>query len=167
MSKSKYLVPDVLARDLRVVFCGTAPSKKSAEARAYYAKPGNRFWPTLHAVGITPRRFAPHEYADLLGLGVGLTDMCKTHSGVDSELPDDAFDVPAFVAKIKKWQPRVVAFTSKNAGAAYLGVQPEYGWQSTQIGDTRLYVLTSPSGLATRFFDESVWQRLADAVRDD
>jgi TDG/mug DNA glycosylase family protein len=52
----------LLAPNLRLVFCGTAPSKASAAAKAYYAKPGNKFWPTLHQVGITPRRFTPNEY---------------------------------------------------------------------------------------------------------
>ena len=53
------VLPDVLAPGLRAVFCGTAAGTKSAIAGAYYAGPGNKFWPTLHAIGLTPRRFAP------------------------------------------------------------------------------------------------------------
>lgn len=160
-----YLVPDLLAHDLRLVFCGTAPSKKSAEMRAYYAKPGNRFWPSLHAVALTPTRFQPGAYPQLLSLGIGLTDLCKVHSGVDAELPNDAFDIPAFRRKIMRYQPKWVAFTSKNAGAAYLKRQPEYGLQAETIGTTALYVLCSPSGLATRFFDIRIWQELSDLVQ--
>jgi double-stranded uracil-DNA glycosylase len=163
--RDAYLVPDLLVPNLKLVFCGTAPSKKSAEARAYYAKPGNRFWPSLHETGITPRRFAPHEYPSLLDLRIGLTDLCKTHSGVDADLPDDAFDVEAFHRKIQRYRPGIVAFTSKNAGAAVFGAQPAYGWQATRIGATRLFVLPSPSGLATRFFDITYWQMLVDALR--
>jgi double-stranded uracil-DNA glycosylase len=159
-----YLVPDLLRADLQLVFCGTAPSKKSAQEKAYYAKPGNRFWPTLHKTGMTPRLFAPCEYAELLTLNIGLTDLCKTHSGVDAELPDGAFDIAAFTRKIKHYQPHIVAFTSKNAGRAYLGSQPAYGWQAETIGATRLFVLPSPSGLATRFFDIRVWQLLARSL---
>ncbi|HEX5629490.1 MAG TPA: mismatch-specific DNA-glycosylase, partial [Usitatibacteraceae bacterium] len=100
-----HLVPDVLAPGLRLVFCGTAPSRASAAARAYYAKPGNRFWPALHAAGFTPRRFHPSEYAALLGLGIGLTDLCKGHSGNDDELPEGALDCEALRSKIRHFRP--------------------------------------------------------------
>ena len=68
-SRSKHLVPDLLAPGLDLVFCGTAPSPASFKARAYYANPGNAFWPTLHAVGLTPERFAPERYPELLAWG--------------------------------------------------------------------------------------------------
>ena len=159
-----HLVPDVLAPGLRLVFCGTAPSRASAAARAYYAKPGNRFWPALHAAGFTPRRFQPAEYARLRELGIGLTDLCKAHSGNDDELPQGALDAEALKAKISKYRPGVVAFTSKNAAKAFLGREVTYGWQAERVGETRLYVLPSPSGQATRFWDERWWRELAAAL---
>lgn len=161
----EYLVPDLLAPNLKLVFCGTAPSKASAAARAYYAKPGNRFWPALHAVGLTPRRFAPHEYPELLSLGMGLTDLCKVHSGTDAELPGDAFDVPALKRKLRKFNPRLVAFTSKNAAQAAFGHAVDYGLQAERIGEVEAFVLCSPSGLATRFFDIGIWKQLSSIVR--
>ncbi len=161
---SRFIVPDLLAPNLRLVFCGTAPSRASAVARAYYARPGNRFWPTLHRVGLTPQRFLPHEYASLLDLRIGLTDLCKAHCGNDDELPVGAFDVAAFVRKIKRYQPRCVAFTSKNAAQTYLGRKAEYGSQPETLGVTQFFVLPSPSGLATRFWDESVWRELAELI---
>ncbi len=151
----------MLAPALKLVFCGTAASTTSAKERAYYAKPGNRFWPTLYRAGITPREFRPQEFGALLDLGIGLTDLCKTHCGTDAELPPDAFDVGAFEKKIRRFAPRMVAFTSKNAGRAVLGYQPDYGLQAETIGATQLFVLPSPSGLATKFFDVSHWQALA------
>lgn len=161
-----YLVPDLLAANLRLVFCGTAPSKASAAAKAYYAKPGNKFWPTLHQVGITPRRFSPQEYPALLDLSIGLTDLCKVHSGVDAELPDGAFDLDTFRRKLARYQPAMVAFTSKNAGQSALGRPVDYGLQEDVWGGTRLFVLPSPSGLATRFFDVEVWRELARDLQD-
>lgn len=163
-----YLVPDLLEPDLQLVFCGTAPSKASAAAKAYYAKPGNKFWPTLHAVGFTPRCFAPQEYPALLALGIGLTDLCKVHSGVDADLPEDAFDTAAFTRKLKKYRPKVVAFTSKNAAKNYFGRVVDYGWctedNAGEQAMVRFFVLPSPSGLATRFFDIEVWRKLANDV---
>jgi TDG/mug DNA glycosylase family protein len=155
------LVPDVLAPGLRLVFCGTAPSRASAAARAYYAKPGNRFWPALHAAGFTPRRFHPSEYASLLELGIGLTDLCKGHAGNDDELPAGALDASALALRIGKARPAAVAFTSKNAAKAFLGRDVDYGWQAERVGPTRLFVLPSPSGQATRFWDERPWRALA------
>ena len=159
--QKEYLVPDLLAPNLRLVFCGTAPSNASAAAKSYYAKPGNKFWPALHQVGIAPRRFAPHEYPHLLLLGIGLTDLCKVHSGIDSALPDDAFDLDAFRQKIEKYQPALVAFTSKNAAQSALGHAVDYGRQDDVWGATRFFVLPSPSGLATRYFKLDMWAALA------
>lgn len=162
---ANYLVPDLLRSNLKLVFCGTAPSTASAKARAYYAKPGNKFWPTLHAVGFTPRRFTPAEYPTLLALGIGLTDLCKVHSGTDADLPKDAFDIVAFEIKLKKYRPKVVAFTSKNAAQSYFSRAVDYGWQAGEPASTRFFVLTSPSGLATRFFNIDIWKELADGVK--
>ena len=162
-----YLVADLLAPNLKLVFCGTAPSRASAAAKAYYAKPGNKFWPTLYQVGITPRRFAPHEFPHLLQLHIGLTDLCKVHSGTDAELPDGAFDLGAFKRKLRKYQPAIVAFTSKNAAQTALGRTVDYGLQEEEWGGTRVFVLPSPSGLATRFFRIEVWQELAHELRSD
>ena len=162
---TNYLVPDLLAPELKLVFCGTAPSRASVAASAYYAKPGNRFWPSLHTVGITPHHFAPREYAQLLTLGIGLTDLCKIHSGVDADLPDDAFDVIAFDKKMQHHVPRMIAFTSKNAAQSYLQTPVAYGEQSAKLANTRLFVLPSPSGLATRFFNIEIWHALADEYK--
>lgn len=159
------LVPDVLAPGLALVFCGTAPSRASAAARAYYARPGNRFWPALHEAGFTPRRFQPSEYAGLLALGIGLTDLCKAHAGNDDELPDGALDRGALARKIDRYRPAIVAFTSKNAANAFLDRPVGYGWQPETRGATRFYVLTSPSGQAARFWDLAPWRQLALALR--
>ena len=45
---SSDILPDVLIDGLNLVFCGTAPSKTSEAAQAYYANPRNRFWRILH-----------------------------------------------------------------------------------------------------------------------
>ena len=53
---------------------------------AYYAGPGNMFWPTLHAVGLTPRRLQPEEYCVILSFGFSLTELVKAVSGVNNRL---------------------------------------------------------------------------------
>ena len=159
------VLPDLLAPGLKLVFCGTAPSRASAKASAYYARPGNRFWPALHSVGLTPRRFLPAEYPQLLALGIGLTDLAKHHSGNDDELPGDAFDVSALKEKLGRFAPAMVAFTSKNAAQAFFGRAVGYGLQEERLDATRFFVLTSPSGQAARFWDIECWRKLAGCMQ--
>ena len=84
---------------------------------------------------------------------------------MDSELPDDAFDIDAFEKKMQHHRPRIIAFTSKNAAQSYLRMPVAYGEHSVKLGGTRLFVLPSPSGLATRFFDIEIWRSLADEFK--
>jgi TDG/mug DNA glycosylase family protein len=162
-----HVVPDLLKPGLRLVFCGTAPSRISKERRAYYANPGNRFWATLHEVGLTPRRFAPAEYPALLALGIGLTDLNKREWGNDDALTPAGFDVPGFAAKMRRFGPLAVGFTSKTAGSIFLGRDTgdiAYGAQPERIGATRLFVLPSTSGQAVRYFDIKPWHVLSREV---
>lgn len=160
-----HLVPDVLQPGLDIVFCGTAPSAASFAARAYYAKPGNRFWPTLHRVGLTPRQLEPSEFATVTRYGLGLTDVCKTAHGQDADLPADAFDAEQLRAKVIHHSPRYLAFTSKRSASETLGRSVAYGLQPERFGSTEIFVLPSTSGLATRFWDETWWQKLAALAR--
>jgi len=159
--RSGHVLPDVLDDDLTIVFCGSAAGRASARAAAYFAGPGNRFWPTLHRVGLTPKEFAPHEFPDLPALGIGLTDMVKTVSGADHQLPRAADDAAALRRKIARHQPAWLAFVGKRAARAFLARPVDYGTQPETIGATRLFVLPSPSGAARRWWDETWWQALA------
>jgi double-stranded uracil-DNA glycosylase len=161
-----FVLPDVLARDLDVVFCGTAPGTRSAQAGAYYASPGNKFWPTLHATGLTPHRFAPVDFRDVLKHRIGLTDLAKHVSGADSVLKPHDFDTRALRRIVARYEPRYVAFTSKRAAQEFFGATVDYGLHPYESGSTRFFVLSSPSGLATGFWQEGRhWHELAKLVR--
>lgn len=155
------ILPDVLADNLDIVFCGTAVGNVSVQRGAYYAGPGNAFWPTLYAVGLTPRRLQPEEYPLLPSFGLGLTDLVKTIAGVDAELSPDQFDRQRLRAAMLRHQPKIVAFTSKRAGSECLGRPVEYGLQAERIGASALYVLPSPSGAARGYWNIGYWQELA------
>ena len=164
-SAEQHVLPDVLQPGLALVFCGTAAGRRSAAARAYYAHPGNRFWRALFEAGLTPRRLAPAEFAQLPGYGIGLTDLAKHHVGNDDELPRDAFDVPALLGKLETFQPQRLAFTSKHAARAELGHAVDDGLQPETLGNTRLFVLPSPSGQARGHWDLAPWRGLARSMR--
>ncbi|MFA4932219.1 MAG: mismatch-specific DNA-glycosylase [Caldisericia bacterium] len=164
------LIPDVLTDGLRVVFCGSALGDVSWERRAYYANPGNRFWQTLAEVGLTPRRLAAEEYPRLVDWGIGLTDLVKTDHGQDAHIFDGHVDLDEACrllrSKVLRWQPRVLAFTSRTVAAQFFGWRAVPGRQRECIGQTVLWVLPSTSGLARRFFDITLWQELARFVSD-
>lgn len=168
MKTAPYIIADLLSENLKLVFCGSALGEASAKAKAYYAKPGNKFWPTLHAVGLTPRLFRPSEYPELLKLRIGLTDINKTQSGNDDALDDAHDDVAGLAAKIEQYQPAILAFTAKRPAQVFLkesfGLKgpPPYGLQPQRIGRTHLFVLPSTSGSGVRYWDIGPWKELKE-----
>ncbi|HEX4293048.1 MAG TPA: mismatch-specific DNA-glycosylase [Rhizomicrobium sp.] len=162
------VLPDLLQPGLRLVFCGTAAGTMSAAKGQYYAHPQNKFWRTLHRVGLTPRLFAPGEFALLPALGIGLTDIAKHVSGMDSELPPQSLGrdaVEALRARIAANAPCILAFTSQTGGKRVCGPRTAFGAQTQTIGPTRIWVLPSPSPAAHWNWNESVWRALADEVK--
>jgi TDG/mug DNA glycosylase family protein len=166
-------LPDLLQDGLKLVFVGTAAGQRSADVGHYYAHPGNRFWRTIHEVGITPRQYQPHEFPGLLDLRIGFTDMCKTGSGMDHTALNFPIDVPGFRKKMQQYRPRTIAFTSKKAASLFygrptktiaLGQQPRD--QDFLQDFPEVFVLASPSGAASGHWSVRPWQELADWIRD-
>jgi TDG/mug DNA glycosylase family protein len=158
------VLPDVLVAGLDAVFCGNAAGKVSARKRAYYAGPGNLFWPTLLQVGLTPVLLAPEEFRRLPEFGLGLTDACKTRFGSDAEVGTAAHDAPRVEESIARVAPAHLAFVGKRAAQTVLGRSVDYGRQADRFAGARAWVLPSPSGLARRFWTVEPWRELADAV---
>jgi len=71
----------------------------------------------------------------------------------------------AFRAKIQRYHPHDVAFTSKKTGQVYFKHTVTYGRQSATIGTTRLFILPSPSPAARGSWNATYWRELADLVR--
>src|SRR6185312_2431115 len=79
-------IPDVIAPGLRVLFSGINPGLYSAATGRHFARPGNRFWPALHASGFTDRLLRPAEQDDLLDLGLGITNVVARSTARADEL---------------------------------------------------------------------------------
>ena len=162
--RAPHRLPDQLRENLRLVFVGTAASTRSAELGHYYAHPGNRFWRAIHEAGITPRRYQPSEFAALIELGIGFTDLSKSGAGMDHQIEAASIDVPGFRAKIEKYRPRTVAFTSKKAASLFYG-KPSHlitlGRQQSDGSSTEVFVLPSPSGAASGHWTLEPWRELA------
>jgi TDG/mug DNA glycosylase family protein len=168
---SEGILPDVLVPGLEIVFCGSAAGTRSAALGAYYAGPGNKFWPTLAAVGLTPQQIAPADFRSLPTYGLGLTDLCKSAFGNDAELPAGADDVASLVRKIGRYRPRILAFTAKRPASVVLRethglTRIALGLQVVRLGESALFVLPSSSGRAGAYWDERPWRALAALARE-
>ncbi len=166
---SEYILPDLLAEGLKLVFCGTAASDISAERQAYYANPTNRFWDALELVGLTPRKLLPEEYPLLLTFQIGLTDLAKHTHGTDHRLRLTDFSAETFWRKMGTYRPSVVAFTSKTAASIAFACRTkdlDYG-RVQDHNEMMCWVLPSPSGAARGYWDLVVWQALADFIRQE
>ncbi len=149
-----------------MVFCGTAAGAVSARKGAYYAGPGNRFWHTLHEIGLTSGRLEPAEFARVLDFGIGLTDVAKTVSGSDRELPRHAFDSAGLERKIRQFCPRVLAFNGKRSASQFFNRKTvQYGRQDVGIGETVVFVLPSTSGAARKFWNVTFWFEVARFIQ--
>ena len=144
----------IVGPGLRVLFVGINPSLRSEEVGHHFARPGNRFWPTLHAAGFTPRRLAPEEDHLLPDFGLGVTNIAHRATRVASELSDEelrdgARDLERVVAE---HQPRLVAVVGLTAYRTAFG-RRKAGWglQEETIGGRPVWVLPNPSGLNAHY----------------
>jgi double-stranded uracil-DNA glycosylase len=147
-------VPDVVAPDLDVLFCGINPSLTSAARRHHFARPGNRFWPALHLAGLTPRLLAPEEDRELPAYGLGVTNVVSRPTRTAAEL--DAAELRAGALEltelVERWRPRALAVLGVTAWRvafdrprAALGLQPE------TVGGAATWVVPNPSGLNAHY----------------
>lgn len=159
------MLPDSLATGLKLVICGSAAGKISAARGAYYANPQNKFWRTLHTVGLTPRLLQPKEFPSLLAYGIGLTDLVVDQAGNDNEISRKPSDRVGLREKIMMYQPKILAFNGKASAQYFLEMKSvPFGLISQNIGQTQIFVLPSTSGAASGFWNLAHWQELANLV---
>ncbi len=143
-------IPDVLAPNLNVLFCGINPGLYSGALGLHFARPGNRFWPALHASGFTPRLLDPREQDELLDLGLGITNVVARTTARADELTDDELREGGQILteKVEKYRPRWLAVVGITAYRVAFGDRrAAVGPQDRTIGTTRVWLLPNPSGL--------------------
>jgi TDG/mug DNA glycosylase family protein len=163
------VLPDHLRSGLIVVFCGTAAGTASAARKAYYAGPGNMFWPTLHETRLTERLLVPEEFTRLNEYGIGLTDVAKKVSGSDDSLRNTDFSVDSFRERMASTRPKLIAFNGKKAASAVFEMPTRairYGLQEQSLGESRVFVLPSTSGSGRKYWDKAYWMDLARIVKE-
>jgi TDG/mug DNA glycosylase family protein len=156
-------VPDVLAPDLDVVFCGINPGRVSAAAAAHFANPRNDFWRLLHDAAFTPRLVEPREQFDVLRWRIGLTNAAPRTTPGSSDLR--AADFAGAAARLERLaaelRPRAIGFVGKEAYRGPFRERPDHGLQERRLGETLLYVLpsTSPANAAVPYAERLRWFR--------
>jgi len=154
-------IPDVLAPDLRVLFCGINPGRVSAAAHAHFANPRNDFWRLLHAAGFTPRRLEPAEQFELLTYGVGVTNAAArtTPGSGDLRKADFAGAADRLGRIAVELNPAWIGFVGKEAYRGAFGERPELGVQKRRLAKTQLFVLpsTSPANAAVPWEERLRW----------
>lgn len=143
-------VPDVTAPGLRVLFCGINPGLYSAATGHHFARPGNRFWPALHQAGFTGELLHPSEEDQLLGLGLGITNIVQRATARADELGADELIAggKALGAKVRGLRPGWLAIVGVTAyRTAFARPRAAVGRQEITIGGAPVWVLPNPSGL--------------------
>ena len=147
-------IPDLIAPGLKVVFCGINPGRYSGATGRHFARPGNRFWPTLHAAGFTDRLLTPWDGDAMLTAGLGITNLVNRTTATAAEL--DAAELREGAARLRataeRYRPACVAILGISAyriafdrPEAALGPQPE------RLGPSSLWILPNPSGLNAHY----------------
>lgn len=147
-------VPDVIRSRLDVLFVGINPGLYSGAVGHHFARPGNRFWKTLHGAGFTPRVLSPFEEKELPRMGVGITNLVKRATRGAEQLDDRELREGAATveAKICRYRPRVVAFLGVGAYRSAFGLpKASVGPQGRTICGAEVWVLPNPSGLNAHY----------------
>jgi TDG/mug DNA glycosylase family protein len=147
-------VADLIRPGLKVLFCGINPGLYSAAVGHHFARPGNRFWPTLHAAGFTNRVLSPFEERQLLDLGYGITNLAARATAAADELTGEELVAGARVLekKVRRYRPRFVAFVGVTAYRTAFGrKQARLGRQPERMADSVGWVLPNPSGLNAHY----------------
>jgi len=150
-------VPDLVG-DLspRLVVVGINPGLWTAATGTHFAHPSNRFYPALHAAGITDRQLdrvaglTDHDRALLTGRGIAITNLVARATARASELSAEELraGAEALVVRLSAWQPRVVAIAGVTAyRTAFRRPRAQLGVQEEHLAGAELWVVPNPSGL--------------------
>ena len=147
-------VADVIAPKLKVLFCGINPGLYTAAIGHHFGRPGNRFWPALHAGGFTPRLLSPYEERLLLAWGWGVTNLVNKATARADQLTQAELQEGGrrLVEKIETYRPRCLAVLGIGAyRSAFAQPKAALGRQDQAIAGAILWVLPNPSGLNTHY----------------
>ena len=161
-------VPDIVATDLDVLFCGINPGLWSGAVGHHFAHPGNRFWKVLHGAGFTPIVVDPAEDRRLLEFGLGITNLVPRVTARASELGTDELRAGGrtLTRKVHRLSPRAVAFVGIGAYRTALArPRAQVGEQPEEMGSSAVWALPNPSGLQAHYRTQDLVAAYAELRR--
>lgn len=147
-------VPDLIARNLEVLFVGINPGLYTAAIGHHFGRPGNRFWKVIHLAGFTPEQLSPFDEQELLRFGAGVTNMVPRTTATAAELKPSEFEAGGvrLTQLVAKYKPKTVAVLGVQAyRVAYGEKKAQVGLQERRISDVPVWVLPNPSGLQAHY----------------
>lgn len=164
---------------LRLLIVGINPGLWTAAVNAPFARPGNRFWPSLHRAGLTSRLvdasrgLDPEDEQDLHRRGIGITNLIGRATVRADELTKQELREAgeALVGRVAALRPRVVAIAGITAfRVAYVQPKAALGPQDAALipgwpEATALWVVPQPSGLNAHATVDSLAQTWREVAR--
>ncbi len=147
-------VRDVIAPRLRILFCGINPGLYTAAVGHHFARPGNRFWPTLCRAGFTNRLLSPFEERELLDRGFGITNVVARATASAEEISKEELREGARILqrKARRYRPRMIAVLGMGAyRGAFERPEAALGRQAQSMAGATVWVLPNPSGLNAHY----------------
>ncbi len=152
-------ISDVIAPNLRVLFCGINPGLYTAAVGHHFARPGNRFWKALHDAGFTKTLLSPFDERELLRDGYGITNVVARATATADKLNREEIIAGGarLAAKVRRYRPKVLAVLGLGAyRMAFAQPKAKVGRQEEMIAKTMVWVLPNPSGLNANYQREDL-----------
>lgn len=149
-------VPDLVGPSLKLLFVGINPGLWTAATRTHFARPGNRFYPALHAAGIIDRPVNPSQGMTendrdyFRRRGIGISNLVPRATARADELTAEELRAGRMTldALIAEHRPAVVAVLGVSAYRIAFGVpRAAVGQQPQLLHGAQLWVVPNPSGL--------------------
>ncbi|MDF2571376.1 MAG: mug [Sporomusa sp.] len=153
-------VPDIMTYNLKILFIGFNPGRRSAETGHHFAGHSNKFWKLLSAAGLTPYQFKPEEDRKLLSVGIGITNIVARPSRAAEEITKEEYLIGREILKEKLilYKPQIACFAGVGvykefAGSPRItcGIQP-----INVVSGITDFVVPSPSGLTRILFNDQL-----------
>ena len=181
-----HAIDDILPSDssgLKMLIVGINPGLWTAAVNAPFARPGNRFWPSLHQAGLTDHQvdasygLDPADEQQLLRRRIGLTNLIgratvRADELSRQELREGAAHLIDRLADIRPSAVAIAGITAFRTG--YRLPKAQLGRQDTALiegwpADVALHVVPQPSGLNAHYQIPDlarIWREVWDSIDD-
>ncbi|SMC95837.1 mismatch-specific DNA-glycosylase [Sporomusa malonica] len=153
-------VTDIIDHNLKILFIGFNPGRRSAETGHHFAGHSNKFWRLLAAAGLTPYQFKPEEDSKLLTVGIGITNIVARPSRAAEEITKEEYRAGREILKEKliAYKPQIACFAGVGVYKEFAGrTRVTCGMQPISvISGVTDFVVPSPSGLTRILFNDQL-----------